>query len=110
MDRFGPNVIRVIRSSSGEYRVVPPVLVVADNEDISVRNLTNDNLRFDFAAGPGPTIPILLKGSKVTEFPVVGGGTETFTVAGAARDYYNYAVLAGRFRATGNSDPSIIVD
>jgi hypothetical protein len=89
--------IYVFQSESGQYRVWPPVLVVAKDALVSICNFTPGNLSLKFPDASKIRLGNIGLGQRASFSPGVSGG-------------YAYEVLIDGFRAVAHSDPSIIVD
>jgi hypothetical protein len=95
-----PNSIYVFQSESGQYRVWPPVLVVAKDATVMIRNFTRVTLSLKFPAASRIC---------VTPDPIEPGGRGSFSAG--VQGGYPYQVQTGDdLRAVAHSDPSIIVD
>jgi hypothetical protein len=104
--------VHVYQDSDGEFRVFPPVVVLtgraaANTDDLTVVNHTGEDLIWNVPAGPFDPA------NSHAETVGKGGGKsaapQNARQADVATPYVIFMLQSGK-KATGNSDPVIIVE
>jgi hypothetical protein len=98
---------RVIQLPHG-FKVVPSIVPKNANDQFTLLNLSGSSVHVSF-----PVLP-----TTPASATIAPGGTQTFNIGAAEPDIYDYVVDVAvsdgtrsfSLRASGNSDPQIIID